>query len=84
MVLLGYLVNSSWYLFIGFMWRLPNKNKDDESFKEYFYRGHDDNGKVVLDVIARGHYGNAPLRRLQRNIKGSPRTIEHEALKGKY
>lgn len=30
---------------------------DDEFLKEYFYRGHDDSGKDVLDAIAGGSYG---------------------------
>ncbi|XP_069147993.1 uncharacterized protein [Solanum lycopersicum] len=31
---------------------VPNHRIDDESLKEYFYRGHDDNNKAVLDMIA--------------------------------
>ena len=34
-----------------------NNNIDDESLKEYFYRGQDDNNKAVLDMIAGGSYG---------------------------
>uniref|UniRef100_M1DL13 Integrase core domain containing protein n=1 Tax=Solanum tuberosum TaxID=4113 RepID=M1DL13_SOLTU len=43
---------------------IPNHHIEDESLKEYFYPGHDDNGKAVLDTIAGGqgnqgrNYGN--------------------------
>ena len=31
---------------------MPNNRIDDESLKEYFYQGQDDNNKAVLDTIA--------------------------------
>ena len=55
---------------------VPNHRIDDESLKEYFYRGHDDNNKVVLDTIAGGSYGECPyaeiaekLEKISRNNK---------------
>ena len=53
-----------------------NHRIDDESLKEYFYRGQDDNNKVVLDTIAGGSYGECPyveiaekLEKISRNNK---------------
>ena len=40
-----------------------NHHIDDESLKEYFYRGKDDNNKAVLDTIAGGSYGECPYAR---------------------
>ena len=42
---------------LHFLRSVPNHRIDDESLKEYFYRGHDDNNKAVLDTIAGGSYG---------------------------
>ena len=39
---------------------MPNNRIDDESLKEYFYQGQDDNNKAVLDTIAGGSYGECP------------------------
>ena len=39
---------------------VPNHRIDDDSLKEYFYWGQDDNYKVVLDTIACGSYGECP------------------------
>ena len=55
---------------------VPNNRIDDESLKEYFYRGHDDNNKAVLDTIVGGSYGECPyveiaekLEKISRNNK---------------
>ena len=50
-------VSSSWDRFTSFVRSVPNHRIDDESLKEYFYRGKDDNNKVVLDTIVGGSYG---------------------------
>ncbi|KAK4708716.1 hypothetical protein R3W88_029641 [Solanum pinnatisectum] len=55
--LLGKSVSSSWDRFTGFMRSVPNHRIDDELLKKYFYKWQDDNGKAVLDTIARGSYG---------------------------
>ena len=72
----GESVSSSWDRFTSFLRSVPNHRIDDESLKEYFYRGHDDNNKVVLDTIAVGSYGECPyaeiaekLEKISRNNK---------------
>ena len=57
MALPGKLFSSSWDRLISFFRRVPNHRIDDESLKEYFYRGYDDNNKVVFDTVAGGSYG---------------------------
>ena len=53
-------VSSSWDRFTLFLSTVPNHCIDDDSLKEYFYRGQDDNNKIVLDTIAGGSYGECP------------------------
>ena len=56
----GKSVSSSWDRFTSFLRSVPNHHIDDESLKEYFYRGQDDNNKEVLDTIAGGSYEECP------------------------
>ena len=63
----GELVSSSWDRFTLFLRSVPNHRIDDESLKEYFYRGQDDNNKAVLDTIADGSYGSVLMLRLLKN-----------------
>ena len=42
---------------------------DDESLKEYFYRGKDDNNKAVLDTIAGGSYGESPYAEIAKKLE---------------
>ena len=56
----GESVRSSWDRFTSFLRSVPNYRIDDESLKEYFYRGQDDNNKVVLFTIEGGSYGECP------------------------
>ena len=72
----GESVSSSWDIFTAFVRSVPNHRIDDESLKEYFYRGQDDNKKAVLDTIAGGSYGDCTyaqiaekLERISRNNK---------------
>ena len=65
--LLGELVSRSWDRFTSFVRSVLNHNIDDESLKEYFYRGQDDNNKAVLDTIAGGHMVSAHMQRLRRS-----------------
>ena len=37
--------------------------------KEYFYRGQDDNNKVVLDTIAGGSYGECPQAEITEQLE---------------
>ena len=57
----GESVSSSWDRFNSFLRSVPNHRIDDESLKEYFYRGQDDNNEAVLDTIASGSYGGVSL-----------------------
>ena len=72
----GDSVISSWDRFTSFFRSSPNHHIDDESLKEDFYRGQDDNNKAVLDTIACGSYGECPyaeitekLEKISRNNK---------------
>ena len=76
MALQGESVSSSWDRFTLFSRSVPNHRIDDESLKEYFYRGQDDNNKAVLDTIAGGPYAECPyaeiaekLEKISRNNK---------------
>ena len=76
MVLPGESVSSSWDRFTSFLRSVPNNRIDDESLKEYFYWGQNDNNKAVLDNIAGGFYGECPyaeiaekLEKISRNNK---------------
>ena len=62
--------------FTSFLRSVPNHRIDDESLKEYFYRGQDDFNKAVLDTIAGRSYGKCPyaeiaekLEKISRNNK---------------
>ena len=46
-----------------------NNHIDDESLKEYFYRGQDDNNKAVLDTIVGGSYGECPYTEIAEKIE---------------
>ena len=48
---------------------VPNHRIDDESLKEYFYRGQDDNNKAVLDTIAGGSYGECPYAEIAEKLE---------------
>ena len=48
---------------------VPNHCIDDESVKEYFYRGQDKNNKVVLDTIAGGSYRECPYAEIAEMLK---------------
>ena len=70
MALPGESANSSWDRFTSLLRSVPNHRTDDESLKEYLYRGQDDNNKVVLDTIARGSYGECPYAEIaEKKIK---------------
>ena len=72
MALPGELVSSSWDRFTSFLRSVLNHRIDDESLKEYFYRGQDDNNKAVLDTIAGGSYGSVLILRTLKNKRKSP------------
>ena len=69
MALPGESVSSSWDRFTSFLRSVPNHRIDDESLKEYFNRGQDDNNKVVLDTIAGGSYGECPYVEITEKLE---------------
>ena len=55
---------------------VPNHHIDDESLRQYYYGGQDDNSKLVLDTIAGGSCGECTyteiadtLEKISRNNK---------------
>ena len=62
-------VSSSWYRFTSFFRSVPNHRIDDESLKEYFYRGQDDNNKAVLDTIVCGSYRECPYAEIAKKLE---------------
>ena len=60
-------VSTSWDRFTSFLRSVPNHRIDDESLKEYFYRGQDDNNKAVLDTIDGGSDGDVLMVRLLKS-----------------
>ena len=65
----GESVSSSWDRFTSFFRSVPKIRIDDESLKEYFYWGHDDNNKVVLNTIAGGFYGEIPYAEIVEKLE---------------
>ena len=65
----GELVNSSWERFTSFLISVPKHSIDDESLKEYFYRGQDDHNKAVLDTIPGGCYGECPYAEIAEKLE---------------
>ena len=68
----GDSVSSSWDRFTSFLRSIRNHRIDDESLKEYFYRGHDDNNKAVLDTIAGGSYGECHYAEIDKKLENLP------------
>ncbi|TMW82755.1 hypothetical protein EJD97_005032, partial [Solanum chilense] len=64
----GESVSSSRDRFTSFLRSVTNHCIDDESLKEYFYRGHDDNNKAVLYTIAGGSYGECPYAEIAEKL----------------
>ena len=62
-------VSSSWDRFTSFFRSVLNHRIDDESLKEYFYRGHDDNNKAMLDTIVGGCYGECPYAEIAEKLE---------------
>ena len=67
--LIGESVSSSSDRLTSFFRSVPNHRIDDESLKEYFYRGQDDNNKAILDTIAGGSYGECPYAEIPKKLK---------------
>ena len=73
MALPGESVSSSWDRFTSFFRSVPNHRIDDESLKEYVYRGQDDNNKTMLDTIAGGSYGECPYAEIAKKLRENSR-----------
>ena len=56
-------------MFASFLRSVPNSLIDDESLKEYLYRGQDDNNKAVLDTITSGSYGECPYAEIAEKLE---------------
>ena len=56
-------------MFTSFLRSVPNHRIRDESLKEYFYRGQDDNNKTVLDTIACGFCGEFTYAEIIEKLK---------------
>ncbi|KAK4713556.1 hypothetical protein R3W88_019463 [Solanum pinnatisectum] len=65
----GESVSSSWDRFTGFIRSVPNHRIHDELLKKSFYRGQDDNGKVVLDLITGGSYGECTFEEIAEKLE---------------
>ena len=65
----GESVSSSWDRFTSFLRSVPNHRIDDESLKDYFYRGHDDNNKAVLETIVGGSYGECAYAEIAKKLE---------------
>ena len=65
----GKSVSSSWDRFTSFMKSVPKHCIDDESLKEYFYRGQDDNSKSMLDTIVGGSYRECTYAEITENLE---------------
>ncbi|XP_069144403.1 uncharacterized protein [Solanum lycopersicum] len=61
-------MSSSWDRFTAFVRGVPNHCTDDESLKEYFYRGQDDNNKAVLDTIAGDSFGECTYTEITEKL----------------
>ena len=64
----GESVSSSSDRLTSFFRSVPNHRIDDETLKEYFYWGQDDNNKAVLDTIAGGSYGEYPYAEIAEKL----------------
>ncbi|XP_049359162.1 uncharacterized protein LOC125823824 [Solanum verrucosum] len=62
-------VSSSWDRFTSYIRSILNHRIDDESLNDYFYRGQDDNGKVVLDTVGGASYGECPFEEIAEKLE---------------
>ena len=51
------------------MGSVSNHRIDEESRKEYFIQGHDDNNKAVLDTTVGGSYGEFPYAEIAKKLE---------------
>ena len=65
----GESVSSSWDRCTSLLRSVPNHRIDDESLKEYFNKGKDDNNKAVLDTIAGNSYGDCTYAEIAEKLE---------------
>ena len=62
-------VSSFWDKFTSFLRSVLNDRIDDESLKEYLYRGQDDNNKAVFYTIAAGSYDESTYAEIAEKLE---------------
>ena len=62
-------MSRSSYFCTAFVRGVPNQCIDDESSKEYFYQGQDDNNKTILDTIVAGSYGECTYEEITEKFE---------------
>ena len=65
----GESVSRSWDKLNACVSGVPRHRIDDESLKEYFYRGQEDNNKVVLNTIVGGSYGECTYAEVTEKLE---------------
>ena len=61
--------SSFWKRYSAFVRDVPKHHTDDESLKEYFYRGKDCNKKAMPDAIADGFYGECTYDKIAEKLR---------------
>ena len=79
-VFLGESVSSYWDRLNSFFRSIPNHRIDDDSLKEYFYSGQDDNNDAVLDTIRVGSHGECTYAKIAEKLEKYLATIRLGAL----
>lgn len=73
----------SWKRYTTFVRGVQNHYTDDDSLNEYFYRGKEDNNKLVLDLLWVAPKGNVHTLRLQGSWRRYLAKIRLGALESK-
>ena len=59
---------------------VPYNHIDNDSLKEYFYRGQDNNLKTMLDIIGGGSYGECIYAEIAEKLEKISKTTRLGAL----
>lgn len=68
----GESISSSWDRFTVLVKGIPNHRIDDDSLKEYYFRGQE-NIKAVLNIIAGGVYGECKYAEIEEKLENISR-----------
>ena len=60
---------TQWNTFTEFLQSVLNHRIYDDSLKEFFNLGHDDNNKAMLDTIAGDSYGECPYAKIAKKLE---------------